>query len=96
MASYYLVIIHNIIVSWEQEGQSRQESLRLLWELSKRCMTFEIAAQELCDVVIEHKVATERWNLADCVASLSAIAGHCLAVSLSQNSCGVRSACDSD
>ena len=44
-------------------------------------MGFEIAAQELCDVVIESKVASEGWSLADCIASLSAIAGRRVAQS---------------
>ena len=84
-----VVILHNVIVSWEEEGQSRQETLRLLIECTLRCMAFEIAAQELCDVVIEHKVAKEGWSLADCVAALSAVAGHRLALSLNADSCHI-------
>jgi hypothetical protein len=36
-----------------------------------RCMAFEISAQELCDIVIEKKVAIEGWSLGDCIAALS-------------------------
>jgi hypothetical protein len=82
-----LVIVHNILVSWESDGQSRAESFRLLVECSQKCMGFEIAAQELCDVVIDQKVASEGWSLADCVASLSAVAGRRLALSLNTNGC---------
>ncbi len=84
-----LTIVHNIIVSWEDEGQSRQESLRLLIECTMKAMTYEISAQELCDVVIECKVARESWSLADCIAALSAVAGRRLALSLSANLCEV-------
>ena len=52
-----LTIIHNVIVSWGDDGQPREETLRLLAECAMRAMVFEIAAQELCDVVIEEKVA---------------------------------------
>lgn len=84
-----LVIIHNIIVSWEDEGQSRAESLRLLVECAVRCMGFEISAQELCDIVIERKVAQEGWSLGDCIAALSAVAGRRLALSLSNDTCQI-------
>lgn len=84
-----LVIIHNIMVSWEEEGLQRAESFRLLVECVQRCMAFEIAAQELCDVVIEKKVASEGWSLGDCIASLSAVAGRRVALSLNSNACEI-------
>ncbi len=84
-----MVIIHNIIVSWEDDGQPREESLRLLVECALRCMAFEISAQELCDIVIERKVAEEGWSLGDCIAALSAVAGRRLALSLNFESCEV-------
>ncbi len=82
-----LVIVHNIIVSWEEDGQPRAETLRLLVECTKRCMAFEIAAQELCDIVIEKKVASEGWSMGDCIAALSAVSGRRLALSLDTDSC---------
>jgi len=83
----FLVMIHNILVSWEADGQNRAESLRLLIECTHKAMGFEIAAQELCDVVIDRKVASERWSLGDCIASLSAVAGRRLALSLNSEAC---------
>ncbi len=85
--SLILVIVQNIIVSWEDDGQSREETLRLLAECTMRAMVFEVAAQELCDVVIEEKVAREEWGLQECIASLAAVAGRRLAVSIKAEYC---------
>lgn len=68
-------IIHNIMISWEEHGLPRAESFRLLVECTKRCLSYEISAQELCDLVIETKIAQEGWSLGDCIAALSAVAG---------------------
>lgn len=84
-----LAIIQNVIVRWERDGQSRAESLRLFYECTRRCMAFEIAAQELCDVVIDKKVAADGWSLGDCIAALSAVAGRRLALSLSADTCAI-------
>jgi hypothetical protein len=86
-----LVIMHNIIISWEEDGLQRAEAFRLLIECAKRCLAFEIAAQELCDVVIEKKVALQGWSLGDCITSLSAVAGRRLALSLDTNTCEIFS-----
>jgi len=89
-----LVIVHNILVSWEDDGLARSESFRLLTECAKLCMTYEISAQELCDVVIEKKVAAKGWSLGDCVASLSGVAGRRLAFTLNADSCSVFTGAD--
>lgn len=85
--SLLIVVIHNVIVGWEADGQPRAESVRLLMECAQRCMAFEIAAQELCDIVIEEKISADGWSLAECVASLSAVAGRRLALSLNADTC---------
>ena len=82
-----LVIVHSVIVSWEDDGQSRAETFRLLIESVMCCMAFEISAQELCDIVIEKKVEQEGWDHGNCVAALSAVAGRRLALTLSMDSC---------
>jgi hypothetical protein len=84
-----LVIVQNILLGWEEEGIRREESLRLLIECTQKCMGFEFAAQELCDIVIERKIASEGWSLGDCVASLSAVSGRHLALSLNTDVCMV-------
>lgn len=80
-----LFIVHNLLLRLEQDGQPRGETLRLFIECATRCMAYEIAAQELCDVVIENKIGGEGWSMGESVAGLSAVAGRCLA--LSQNAC---------
>lgn len=84
-----ITIFHNVIVSWEEDGLPREEAFRLLTECTYRAMVFEIAAQELCDVVIERKVAGESWGLAECIASLSAVSGRRLAISLTAEVCEI-------
>lgn len=82
-----LIIIQTVLLSWEEEGFKKEESLRLLIECTQKAMGFEFAAQELCDVVIERKVAMEGWSMGDCVASLSAVSGRRLALSLNSGTC---------
>lgn len=84
-----ITIFHNVIVTWEEEGQPREETFRLLTECTYRAFVFEIAAQELCDVVIERKVAGENWGLSECIASLAAVAGRRLAISLNAEVCEI-------
>lgn len=89
-----LVIIHNLLISWEADGQPRAETFRLLIECTHKAMGFELAAQELCDVVIDRKVTLEGWSLADCIASLSAVAGRRLALSLNNDACMIFRGCE--
>jgi hypothetical protein len=78
-----LTVCHHVIVSWEELGVPRAETFRLLVECVKKCMAFEIAAQELCDIAIEHQISRHGWTPADCVAALGGVAGRRLAISLS-------------
>lgn len=73
--------VADIFTVWEEDGQPRAESLRLLQECLHRGMAFELAAQELCDILIDRKIAAEGWALADSVTALSAIAGRHVALS---------------
>lgn len=78
-------VVHNIIIRLEEAGQPRSETLRLFIECTNRCMGYEIAAQELCDIVIERKIGVENWSLCESVSGLSAMSGRLLA--LSHNAC---------
>lgn len=80
-----LFVIHNVIIRLEEAGQPRAEVFRLFIECTNRCMGYEIAAQELCDIVIEKMIIRKGWSLMECVSALGASAGRTLA--LSQNAC---------
>lgn len=75
-------IVAGNIRAWEEEGTPRAESFRILIECMNRCMGYELAAQELCDLVIEDKIGVEGWSLGDSISGLSAMAGRRLALSL--------------
>ena len=76
----FIAVAHNVIVRLELAGQPRGETLRLFVELADRCFAYEAAAQKLCDIVIDGKMALDGWSLNDGFASLSALAGAYLAV----------------
>lgn len=75
-----VAIAHHAIVRLELAGHARTESLRLFVELMRRGLALETAAQELCDIVIDGKIAHDGWSLSDGFAGLSALAGAYLAV----------------
>lgn len=74
-----VTMAHHMIVTWEEEGVPRAESFRLLIEYATRCMAYEVAAQELCDVLIEKKIGRDGWTLGDCLGGLCGAAGWRLA-----------------
>lgn len=80
-----LFVIHNVVIRLENAGQPRNEVFRLFIECANRCMGYEIAAQELCDIVIERMIIRKGWSLMECVSALGASSGRTLA--LSQDAC---------
>jgi len=76
-----LFIIQQTFIRWEQMGQRRAESYRLLVEGTYKAMAYELAAQELCDLIIEKKIGLEQWSLADSISALSGLSGRKLALS---------------
>ncbi len=76
-----LFIIHQMVVAMEEDGQPRAEVFRLLIECTNRSLAYEIAAQELCDIVIDRKIGAEGWSLCESISGLSAVAGRSLALS---------------
>ncbi len=83
-----LTVFQHVIVGWEDMGIPRAETFRLLMECVKKCMAFEVAAQELCDVSIDTKIGHNGWTGGDCISALSGVAGRRLAISL--NSSDIR------
>ena len=76
-----LFATQQMFVAMEEDGQNRQEIFRLVIECANRCMAYEIAAQELCEVMIEQKIGLEGWSLSESISGLSAVAGRLLALS---------------
>ncbi len=76
-----LTLIQQSFARWEMFGQDRSESFRLLVEATYKAMSFELAAQELCDAVIEQKIGVSQWKLSDSVAALAGTSGYKLAQS---------------
>lgn len=76
-----IYITHNVFLKLEQENQPREEIFRLFIEITNRAMAFEIASQELCDVMIDEMVFQNNWSFGDSVSGLSAVAGRYLALS---------------
>jgi hypothetical protein len=76
-----IMLTHQIFMRWEQLGQRRAESFRLLIESTYRAMAYELAAQELCDVIIEKKIGVDGWNMADSISGLAGLAGQKLSQS---------------
>lgn len=76
-----LFLIQQSLSRWEMFGQPRSESFRLLTEATYKGMAFELAAQELCDAVIEQKIGMSQWKLTESVAALAGTSGYVLAKS---------------
>jgi hypothetical protein len=70
-----LTLTQQIFTRWEISGQRRAESFRLLVESTYKAMAYELAAQELCDVIIEKKIGVDSWNMADSISGLAGLAG---------------------
>lgn len=76
-----LFLIQQSLSRWEMFGMARTESFRILIEATYKAMAYELAAQELCDALIEQKIGILNWKLADSVAALAGTAGYKLAQS---------------
>jgi hypothetical protein len=76
-----LQLTQQLFTQWENGGIRRAESFRLLIETTYRAMAYELAAQELCDVIIEKKIGVDGWNIADSIAGLAGLAGRKLSLS---------------
>lgn len=75
------LVLHHQIISWEQYGFSRQESLRLIIECGLKAMRYELAAQDICDHVLDNHFSIQSWNLGDIISGLSGLAGYSLGLS---------------
>lgn len=72
--------VHHHLLVMETIDIPRDESFRILCEFSTRAMVLEVAAQELCDVLLDLKMGAEDWSIADCIGALSGLSGYKVAV----------------
>lgn len=68
--------VQQILNNWAETHMPKKDSLRLLSEMTYRALAYEIAAQELCDMIIETKTKTRIWDLNTCISALCAVSGH--------------------
>lgn len=73
-------VVHQNILMIESIGVPRDESFRILCEFATRAMVLEVAAQELCDVLLDLKIGGADWTIADCIGALSGLSGYKVAV----------------
>ncbi len=74
-----VTLAEQMILMWERQGCPRSETLYVLTQATMEALILELAAQELCDALIEECVAKKNWNLADSICALSGMAGAKLA-----------------
>ncbi len=75
------------ILLWANDDVSRGALYNYLYDTTIRYMSYEIAAQELCDIVIEELIGGWGWTVQDSVVGLSALSGYKLAQSLESDKC---------
>jgi hypothetical protein len=75
-----LFIVHGSFMAMEVAQQERSEVFRLFVECTGRCLSYELAAQELCDLVIDQKIGEEGWSVGESITGLSALAGRRIAL----------------
>ena len=85
--------IQNLLV-WEDHGIERADLYAYLYNSSIRFMAYEIAAQELCEIVIDELIGGWGWTLLDNISGLSAVSGYKLAQSLDQEQCMIFQGAD--
>jgi hypothetical protein len=73
----------DLIAAWEGGAAlPRARALRVVVELARRALAFEFAAQELCDAVIERRLAPGLWSPGEGITALAAAAGRRQALGL--------------
>lgn len=71
-----IALIINDFPAWEKKGPSKEESLRLLIESVIMSLTFEMATQDFCDLLIEDFIAEGARTAGEGILALAAVAGH--------------------
>lgn len=66
--------------TWAAEGVTTEYALRLLIEAVIMSLTFEMATQDFCDLLIEDFIAEQQHSTSDGIVALSAMSGYYLGV----------------
>ena len=78
-----IALIINDVPEWEKEGYPRDRMLRLLIESVIASLTFEMATQDFCDLMVE-EFMTESHSTAEALMGLGAVAGNYFAIAQTQ------------
>ncbi len=70
-----IALVINDFPTWEKAGYDREKLLRLLVEAVISSLTFEMATQDFCDLLIEEFIADGEKSVADGILALAAVAG---------------------
>lgn len=71
-----IALIINDFPAWEKDGIPKEETLRLLIETVIMSLTFEMATQDFCDLLIEDFIAEGQHTPGEGILALAAVAGH--------------------
>jgi hypothetical protein len=85
-AEMLIELNQHFLMRWAEDGIPCEEAFRLLIDYAYYAMAFEIAAQQLCDTVIEKHIGARCWSLGDAISGLSGSAGRQLARAFGDNS----------
>jgi hypothetical protein len=69
-------MIINDFPAWEKEFMPREQLMRILIDDVVAGMTFEMATQDFCDMMIEHFIGDDGRQLSAAVISLAALCGY--------------------
>lgn len=68
-------LLRHDISGWQDRHICKQDSFQIFHALAHIAMALEIGAQDLCDLIIDEKVAEEDWSLADCLYGMCSYTG---------------------
>ncbi len=73
-----IALVLNDFAVWEKEFYPRQVLLRLFIDAVISAITFEMATQDFCDLLIDSFVAEDGHQLPEAVLALAALTGHAM------------------
>lgn len=79
-----IALIINEVPLWEKDGYARDRMLRLLIECVIASLTFEMATQDFCDLMVEEFMADGAHTTAEALVGLGAVAGNYFFLAQSQ------------